>query len=420
MLLTPFNRRNIRIGTITLGASCLVFSLAAFADDWPQWHGPHRDGISQETGWKTSWPSEGLKPLWKADVGIGHGSMAVSRGRLYTMGNTADQDSVYCLDANTGQEIWKYTYACPAKDPNQHHGAHSTPTLDGNRVYTASRMGHLFCLDATTGKVVWAKEFTKDFGGKVPQWGYALSPLVEGDLLIVEPGGRDNSVVALKKETGETVWHAGNDPASYSSPYAFDFQGGRCVAVFSTLGLVVRSVKDGQELRRYPWKTSYDINVATPIFSDGKVFISSGYNTGCALVDIAADPAKEVWKNKNMKNHCTSCVLWKGSLYGFDESQLRCLDWATGEVKWSEKKYGKGTVFVADGKLVIFGDKGQLGVAEANAGGYRELAFTKALAIRDSYPGDPSKETWGIPVLANGKIYCRSQNDLVCLDVSGK
>lgn len=406
---------------VTLTA--LSLSLAAWnvaANDWPQWHGPNRNGISTETGWTTQWPQAGLKQVWKTAVGTGYGTVSVSNGRLYVLGNTADQDTVYCFDATTGQSRWKYAYPCVAKDNNGYHGVRSTPTVDGNNVYTTSRRGHLFCLNAENGQVKWSKDFTKDFGGKIPTWGYAISPLVEGDLLIVEPGGPETGVVALKKDAGEVVWKAGSDPAAYSSPVVFDLNGDRCIAVFTARGVVGRSVKDGHELWRYPWKTSWDVNAATPIIEGTKVFISSGYDSGCALFDVSSNPPKQLWKNKNMRNHVNSCVLWKGNIYGFDESELKCLDYATGEVKWSEGKYGKGSVSIADGKLILYSQNGELGLAEPNAEGYKEIAFVKALEVRPSYPGKANRETWAVPVLANGKLYCRSQDDLVCLDVSGK
>jgi outer membrane protein assembly factor BamB len=332
------------------------------------------------------------------------------------MGNTADQDSVYCLDANTGKEIWKFTYDCSAKDRNGYHGVRCTPTVDGDLVFTTSRQGHLFCLGATDGKVKWSKEFGKDFGGKTPTWGFSISPLVEGELLIVEPGGPEASVVALKKSTGEEVWRSAGSPAGYSSPIAYDLNGERCVAVFGAQGASGRRVKDGKELWSFPWKTSYDVNAATPIIEGSKVFVSSGYGVGCGLYDISANPPRELWKNKNMRNHVNSCVLWKGYLYGFDENSLKCLDLATGEAKWSEGKYGKGSVMLADGKLLLYSERGQLGLAEPNPEGYKEIAFFQALEVRQSYPGGASKQTWAAPVLANGKIYCRSQDDLVCLD----
>jgi outer membrane protein assembly factor BamB len=318
---------------------------------------------------------------------------------------------VYCLDANTGKELWQHSYPCSAKDPNQRLGTRATPTVDGKLVYTVSRDGHLFCLNTADGKVAWSKSYSKDFGGKVPTWGFSGSALVEGNMLIVEPGGPRASLVALDKASGGVIWRAGDDPASYSSPIAYTYAGQRCVAVFTAKGLVSRRVADGKELWRHPWKTSWDVNAATPIVLGDKLFISSGYNSGCALIQFSSNPIKVLWQNKNMCNHVNSCVFWRGHVYGFDESRLRCLDFQTGRVKWTERSPGKGSLMMADGKLVVYSDQGRVAIAEASSERYKELSGAQVLEGRD---------TWAPPVLANGKLYCRSQEDLVCLDVQGK
>ena len=389
----------------------LVTSSAVLADDWPRWRGPNLDGISKESGWLAQWPADGPRQLWKASVGIGYSSMSVSQNRLFTLGNTNDKDSVYCLDAVTGKELWKHTYPCPAKDPQGYHGPRCTPTVDGDRVYSLSRHGHLFCLDATSGKVVWSKDFGKDYGAKPPMWGFAGSPLIEGNWLITEVGGNGSSVVAFDKRTGAEVWKAGADPVAYSSIVPFDHAGQRCLAVFSAAGIVGRSAKDGQELWRHPWKTSYDVNAATPVIHDGKVFISSGYNKGCALIELTSGGPKVIWQNKNMRNHVATCVLWKDHLYGFDEGELKCLEWATGTEKWADQNYGKGSLFLAGDKFIVYGDKGRVAVVEPSVEACKEIAGVQVLG---------GKDTWAVPVLANSRLYCRSQQDLVCLDVSGK
>jgi outer membrane protein assembly factor BamB len=410
-------RRTFLAGLIT--SAWLSFTVIANldADDWPRWRGPKVNGISTEKEWSTTWPQEGPKKLWEAKVGIGYSTVSVSKGRLYTMGNTADQDSVYCLDANTGKEIWKYTYACKQKDPNGYHGTRGTPTVDGNRVYTVSREGHLFCLDADNGKVIWSKNYVTDFGAKIPQWGFALSPLVEGHLLMAEPGGKGASVVAFDKADGKIVWQSGDDRAAYSSPIAFTWKDERCVAVLHAPALVGYRVNDGKELWRYPWKTSYDVNATTPIIEGDKAFISTGYNTGCALIQFSEAPPKVLWQNKNMRNHVNSCVLWQGCIYGFDDDgEFRCLDFQTGEVKWKQKGYGKGSLMLAGDKFILYSDRGLVAVAEASPNGFKELSRFQALQAT----APTGKDTWAAPVLANGKLYCRSMEDLVCLDVAGK
>jgi outer membrane protein assembly factor BamB len=406
-------QRATKFVSMTLLGVQLGFTLhlvgSARADDWPQWRGPERTGISKETGWQATWPAEGPKRLWQAPVGVGYSSMAVSRGRVYTMGNVADVDRVSCFDAESGQLLWKHEYDCLAKDPNGYHGTRCTPTVDGDRVYTLSRQGHFFCLDAENGKVLWSKECKRDFGGAVPTWGFAGSPLIEKDWVLTEAGGPDNaSVVALEKASGQMVWKNGKDPAGYASLVAFDHEGERCLAQFSADHIIGRRMKDGSELWRLPWKTSYGVNAATPIILDDQMFLSSGYSYGCALLKITSSGATEIWRNKNMRNHVNSCVLVDGFLYGFDENDLKCLDWKTGSVKWSAKNYGKGSLSYADGKLILFGQTGKLGVAQATPAGFKELSSFQALT---------GKDTWASPVLANGRIYARSLDTLAAFDV---
>ncbi len=405
-----------RLGSRSLlwGAGMVLwfsFQMSVQGDDWPRWRGPDGNGISQETGWQSQWPDNGPRRIWEAKVGVGYSSYSVSQGRLYTMGNNHDVDSVYCLDAETGKTIWEHQYPCIAKDPNGYHGTRATPTVDGNRVYTVSRAGNMFCLDARDGKVVWSKNFPKDYGAKVPHWGYAGSPLIEKNWVLVEVGAPGAAVVAFDKATGKEIWKNGDDEAGYASLVAFAHAGQRCLVEFSKDSLIGRKMADGAELWRHKWKTSYGVNAATPIVQGNKVFISSGYNTGCTLLELTSSGAKEVWRNKEMRNHVNSCVLWKGYLYGFDESQLKCLDFNTGEVKWSERSYGKGSLMLADNKLILYSDRGKLGIAKPTPEGFREISHAQILG---------GKDTWASPLLANGRIYCRSLENLVALDVKGK
>ncbi len=379
--------------------------------DWPQWRGPKRNGVSAEKDYIAQWPKEGPHRLWPAKVGIGFSGVSVVGGRLYTMGNVSDVDHVMCLDVNNGKLLWDYKYPCAAADPNGYPGPRCTPTVDGSLVFSLSRNGHLLCLSAANGALVWNKHLVNDFGGVVPQLGYAGSPLVEGDLLILETGAANRSVMAFDKKTGRVVWANGNYAAGYASPIAFDLARDRALAVFSAGGLTGRAVSNGRVLWHYNWRTSYDVNAATPIIFEDKIFISSGYNSGCALLQVTASTVNAIWSNKNMRNHFSSCVLWQGHLYGFDDAQLRCLDVITGAVKWSTPVYGKGSLMIADARLLLYGERGRLGLAEASPEGFRELAGAQVLG---------GNSTWAPPVLSNGRIFCRSLSDLVCLDVAGR
>ena len=411
--------KNITIAT--LGIFIFAWNVISFAEDasnapdWYQWRGPNRDGISSEKGWLSVWPEEGPKVLWKTSVGVGYSTVSVSNGRVYTMGNSEKTDTIYCLDENTGAEIWKHSYRC-VTESGGHPGPASTPTVDGKYVYTLSREGHLFCIDADSGKVIWSKHVKKDFGAKSPEWDYSSSPLILSKMIIVDVG----ITLALDKATGNLIWKTKDYGdawrnksygGGYSSPFAFHLNGLQRLAVFNSSGLVILNPENGQELALHPWKTSYNVNAVTPIVSDDKIFISSGYNVGCALVQFSGDKLDVVWQSKNMKNHFNSCVLWEGHLYGFDETTLKCLDFQTGDVKWKQRGLGKGSLMLADSKLIMMGDKGDLAIAAASPESFREISRTKVL----------SGLCWTVPVLSGGKLYCRNhEGDLVCLDVSGQ
>jgi outer membrane protein assembly factor BamB len=382
--------------------------LVAHAADWPQWRGPNRDGISAETNWDAKWPAAGPKVLWKLSVGIGASSMSISQGRLYTVGNINDNDIVYCLDAETGKEIWRHSYRCTL-DPRQFEGGPAaTPTVDGNRVYTLSHEGDLFCLDAASGKLVWSKDLRKDFAGRRPQWGYAGSPLVVDNLLIVDAGGRGCSTIALDKTTGKLIWQDGGDQASYAAPVRFEHGGKKCLALFNAYGLVIREVTTGSEISRHRWKTSYDVNAATPIIAGDRIFIASGYSKGGALLQLASDEFRVLWQTKNMRSQLPSPVLWKGNLYGFDEHMLTCLDFDTGEVRWQQPGLGQGTLIVAGGKLIVLSESGELVIANALPAAFNEIARARLLHGR----------CWVAPALANGRLYVKdNRGELVCVDV---
>lgn len=398
--------KNLGLPVLAL-ASGLV-STTVVALDWPHWRGPDYNGISKETGWSVKWPAEGPKPLWKANVGIGFASFAVSGGRTYTAGNEKDTDAIYCFDANTGKELWKHAY--PAKlDPKYYEGGPSaTPTVEGGRVYMFSKRGMAHCLDAAKGTVIWSKNLAEELGAKMPTWGFASSVFIQGDLALFNVGSVG---AAVEKQTGKVVWSSGTDEAGYGTAVPFD-AGGKAAVTFAIKQYVVAvTVADGKELWRFPWKTDYDVNATDPILSGGKVFISSGYNHGGGVFDVSGATPKNIWENKNMRNHMNSCVLWQGHLYGVDENQLRCLTFDTGEVKWTARQSGKGSLMLADGKLIVLGEKGELMVAEASPAGFNVAARAQVLGGK----------CWTTPVLANGKIYCRNAaGNVVCVDVGGK
>jgi outer membrane protein assembly factor BamB len=386
-----------------------VWVVTAEGADWPNFRGPNHNGISTETGWSATWPKDGPKVLWKATLGTGFCSIAVSGGRAYSMGNVDNKDILYCFDASTGKEIWKQSYPCPLFKKDHEGGPSATPTVDGDSVYTFSKNGDALCFKAANGQIVWQKNLPKELGIKYPTWYFASSAFVADNLIILNAG---TAGIALNKTDGKVVWQSGNGPPGYATAVPFMMGSEKCVVIVGSTEIFGLVAATGKVLWKFPWKTDYDINAADPIISGDTVFVSSGYNHGCALLKIEGGNVTDVWRNKNMRNHFNSCVLWDGYLYGFDESTLRCLDFKTGEVKWSQEGLGKGSLMIADGKLIILSERGKLVIAPASPEGFKELASVQILMGK----------CWTVPVLANGKIYARNNPDgqLVCVDVSGK
>jgi len=365
-----------------------------------------------------SWPKEGPKQLWKANVGFGFSAVSVANGRLFTMGNQNERDTVFAFDAEKGAILWKHTYACPLDPRFYEGGALSTPTVEGDHVFTISKRGDVFCFEAASGKIIWRKNIIAELGLQVPSndqeswWGFSGSPLVRGDLLLLNAA---SAGTALNKNDGKVVWSNGKGYAGYSTPVPFRQAGRDLVALAIADAIVAVGEKDGKELWRFPWKTAYDVNGADPIVSGEWIFISSGYRHGCALLRMRGANVERVYENKNMHNHFNPSVLINGYLYGIDGDAghpggLRCIEFATGTVKWTETSTGTGALMAAGDKLIVQGEKGELIIAQATPDAFRPLARAQVLGGK----------CWTTPVLANGRIYCRnSRGDLVCVDVRG-
>jgi outer membrane protein assembly factor BamB len=340
--------------------------------------------------------------------------MSVARNHVYTMGNTADQDVVYCFDAATGKPVWKQSYACPLDAMYYEGGTSGTPTVAGDRVFTLSRKGHLFCFDADSGKVIWTNNIAKELGAKIPTWGFAGSPYFENGRIYLNVGTEGT---ALDAKTGKVIWKTGTDVGGYSTPLAATFDGKAALVLMIKKAIVAVEKENGHEIWKYPWETMYDVNAAQPIVNGNDVFVSAGYGHGCALLKVKGNTAEKVWENKSLKNHLNSSVLIDGFLYGFDgdanhpqTGALTCLEFSNGNTKWRQEPLGTGSLVAADKKLIILTDKGELVIAEVSPEGFKALAQAQVLGGK----------SWTTPVLASGRIYCRNvKGDLVCLDVKG-
>ncbi len=398
------NRTSILSGLYITTLLCI----SAIADDWQCYRGPNHDGISKETGWISNWQGS-PKTLWKAEIGTGFCTVSVSKGKVYTMGNQNDTDTVFCFDENTGELKWKYSYPCKLAPDSFEGGPTATPTVDGNKVYTFSRFAHLNMLDAETGKLIWSKNLMDEVGAARPQWGFASSALILNDLLLLNFG---EAGTALDKNTGKVIWSNGKGASGYATPVPFSTGTINAVAIFGAKTLSAVNITDGKKLWDVEWRTSYDVNAADPLIFGNQIFISSGYNRGCAVFEFQNNELKKLWENKNMRNHYATCVYYNGYIYGFDGNagggDLRCIDPTTGQVKWNQTGLKPGGLMIADGKIVALADGGKLLIADASPNGYKELSSYQVL----------TGKCWTMPVLANGKIFCRNaRGNLVCLDV---
>jgi len=410
----------------------LALPAAAAADDWPQWRGPRRDGISEEKGLLKEWPEGGPKLLWTAEkAGGGYSTVAVTGGKVFTQGDREDGCFLIAYDAATGKEAWAAPNG-PIYPNSRGGGPRGAPTVDGELAYALSGSGHLVCAESKTGKVRFELDVFREFQAQVPHWGVSESPLVEKDLLIVTPGGSAATVAALDKRTGKTVWKAaaGRDRAGYSSTIALDAAGVRQVVAFTSRALIGVAASDGRVLWRHEKAANGVANVATPIARGDQVFVSSDYGTGAALLKLVKDgegvKAEEVYFSKRMQNHHATCVLWGDHLFGPGDKNgaFTCMEFATGKVIYPgdqdrrSARVQKGGLVYADAHFYCLGEEGEMALVEANP---KELVVKSRFKPFGMTP-DPNahgsrRNTWSHPVIAGGKLYLREQDNLYVYNV---
>jgi outer membrane protein assembly factor BamB len=380
------------------------------AADWPQWRGPDRNGVSSEKV-SAAWPAGGPRVLWRASVGTGFSSVSVSQGRVYTMGNTNSQDTVWCFDANTGEPVWHHSYAAQLNPQWYEGGPGSTPTVDGSRVFTISKWGDVFCYDAAKGTVLWQRDLRRD-GIKTNRWGFAGSPLMWGRAVILNAG---SAGIALDRDTGHVLWSNGTNAAGYASPTRFKTGGSEAVLIFAAKHLVALEAQSGRELWRQFWETGWDTNITDPLVWRERIFISS-FSRGCALLSVQDGKPEVLYTNTVMHMHLSPGVVLGDYLYAFNgeakqETDLRCLYLPTGEVKWVCKEPAFGSLILAGDKLVLLSGKGELLLAEASPAEFKPLARAKVL----------SGVCWTPPALANGRLYVRNaRGELRCLELEAR
>lgn len=399
---------------LALGATAV---LRASAADWPQWRGPSRTGVSDETGLLPQWPAAGPPLVWTArNLGEGYGSLAVSGDRVFVQGLRNRQSIVSALALADGRSLWSKSLGAGGEN-DRGSGPRGTPTVDGDRLYVLTENGDLACLKHD-GTEVWKRNILREFNGQNPPWLVSESPLVDGNRVIVTPGGRGAGLVALDKMTGTTLWATKDlsDEAAYASPIAADVQGVRTVMTFTAEAAVGVRAADGKLMFKHRQVANGTANVATPIFSDNKVFFTSDYGTGGALLGLRVENgevrAQEVYFTREMQNHHGGVVLVNGYLYGFNNAILTCLEFATGRMMWRHRSVGKGAVTAADGRLYIVSEDHLVGLVEATPSGYKELG---RFPIEDL--GAPS---WAHPVVSGGHLFVRNGNLLMKYDVRAR
>jgi outer membrane protein assembly factor BamB len=394
--------------------------LAAHAADWPQWRGPSHDDSCAETGLLQDWPAAGPALVWKATgLGAGYAAVTVEGDRLYTAGDRGDSSFVAALKAADGKPVWsaRLGKSGAVGDP-KFEGPRSTPTVDGDLVFAVGQAGEMVCLDAATGQERWRKDLVKDLGGVCPDWGYAESPLVDGDNVMVTPGGAQGAIVALNKRTGAVAWRskAFTDPPQYSSLAIAEMGGVRQYVQLTALSVAGVAASDGKLLWRAPRKGRTAV-IPSPVCADDCVYVSSGYGVGCNLFKITSASgrfnAEPVYANHVMVNQHGGVIKLGAYLYGYSDSKgWTCQDFQSGEAKWQEKaQLAKGSLAYADGRLCLrTEDKGTLALLEASPAGYKEHG-------RFEQPGRSDKRAWPHPVIAGGRLYLRDQDLLLCYNL---
>jgi outer membrane protein assembly factor BamB len=389
------------------------------ADDWPQFLGPRRDGVSSEKGLLSAFPKTGPTVVWQRDVGDGFSGPVINGNRLILFHRVDNEEVVECLNAATGKEQWKFAYPCTYQDNySKGNGPRSTPCISGDKVVTVGADGAVHCVTLDAGKKVWSRSLTGEYKAPLGYFGIGPSPLIEQNLVLINVGAKGAGIVAFDLDTGKEVWKATDDPGSYSSPAITTVEGQRLAVFFTRTGAVVLDPKTGKVLHQQRFRSRNDlsVNAATPLIIDGQAFFTSSYETGALLLKLKKDGAAEVWSDETiMASQYNTSVWHDGHIYGFDgrvdariRATFRCFELKTKKVKWDQPEFGNGSMILADGRLIVLTEKGDLHLVEATPKAFRETAKVRLL---DAGPCRAQI------ALANGRLYARDQKKLVCVDL---
>jgi len=407
---------NRSAGLLAFALASSLWPLHASAEDWPQFLGPRRNGTCLETNIASSWPADGPRTAWQRKVGAGFSGPVVKGSKLLLFHRVGDREVIECLAATNGSAIWSNSYPTHYRDDfGFDEGPRAAPAATAESVYTYGADGVISAWKLTDGAREWSVDARKEFDAPKGFFGIACSPLVDGELLLLDIGGKDAGIVAFDRHSGKVRWKATEQEASYSSPALADV-GGQHLAFFLTReGLVILHPENGKIVTEFPWRppTHASVSAATPLVIGNQIFLSTSYDRGAVLLDFDGSKVKEVWSgDERLSNHYATSVYHDGSLYGFDGRQeegcnLRCVDLKTGKVQWSENRFGAGTITLVNNELFILRENGELVRAPADPSGFKPKQRAQVLPF----------QVRAYPAFADGRMFARSKDRLVCLDL---
>ena len=398
---------------ITLLFTLNILTTLAFSEDWPGFGGPNGNFKSLEKGIITNWDKKEPQKLWSTEVGLGFSSIIEVDGFAFTQGYSRGKNTIYCLGAEDGKIIWKSDFPCSKSDNYFKGGSRSTPLVNKGNLYLCTHVGDIYCLNAKTGTVKWSFNLVKDFGGRRPTWGYAASPVIFQDKLLIVTGAEDASLISLDTETGEVFRKKGNYEAAYATPAVYENEGE--VLVFHESGLSIHALSNGEEKSFYQHKTRYGINAAQPINVGKNILVSSAYGKGSALIDFSSKVGNTKWKTDKVASQMASAIHHDGFIYGIhgqagsrsNFSTLFCMNAENGKIFWEEKGYGLSSIILVGSTLVLLSESGELALIDASPKQFKELANFQVLS---------GKDNWVPPSYANGRLHCRSSDgNWICL-----
>lgn len=388
----------------------LCLSVCLRAGDWPGWLGPDRNGVSSETDLIDRFGPAGPTIKWRFPLYKGFSSIAATNDFVYAMGADHMEYAV-CLNAKDGELIWQAPIGKMFEDTMGGHGPRATPLIWQDRLFVISGYGNLHALDRETGRTIWSRKLTQHFDGETPSWGYSGSPIIQDNRLLIATGSTTlPALLALDPESGSIIWQTRPGLAGYATPVIFGSQKSQAV-FFASDALVSIDLQQGHQLWEHPWKTPWSANAATPVLiGPNQIFISSGYGKGSALLKAPSGKGsvQTVWQNKRIRSAFSTPIYHQGYLYGFDNATLKCIDIAANREQWKQRGFGQGSLILADGKLIVLGEKGKLALIKADPSQYTELDRARPL----------NRRCWTMPTLAHATLYIRDERTLLAIDLS--